>query len=144
MQEYIEFVQNNLMLSVAWAGIVVMLIVNIVKSKTAAYKEVTPAQVTHFINREEGVVVDIRNQDEFRQGHIAGALHVLPSDIKSGLVAALEKHKSNPIIVVCKSGTGAQESANALAKAGFEQVFLLKNGLISWQEAKLPLVRGKK
>ncbi|MCV6021323.1 rhodanese-like domain-containing protein, partial [Escherichia coli] len=38
----------------------------------------------------------------------------------------------------------AQESANLLVKAGFENVSLLKNGLIAWNEANLPLVRGKK
>lgn len=144
MQEYIDFIQNNLLMSAAWAGIVVMLIMNIVKSKTAGYKEVTPAQVTHFINREQGVVADIRTQDEFRAGHIAGAVHILPADIKSGTVPTLEKNKANPIIVVCKTGNTAQESANALVKAGFEQVYLLKGGLLSWEEAKMPLVRGKK
>jgi rhodanese-related sulfurtransferase len=144
MQEYIDFIQNNLLLSAAWAGILVMLIINIVKSKTAGFKEVTAAQVTHFINREEGVVADVRSQDEFRAGHIAGALHILPTDIKSGTVPALEKRKSNPIIVVCKSGTAAQESAGALVKAGFEQVYLLKGGLLAWEDAKMPLVRGKK
>jgi rhodanese-related sulfurtransferase len=46
--------------------------------------------------------------------------------------------------VVCKSGQTAVESANLLAKAGFEQVYLLKGGLLSWSEAKMPLIRGKK
>ncbi|WP_375751696.1 rhodanese-like domain-containing protein [Vibrio sp. HN007] len=144
MQEYIDFVQNNLLLSVLWIGIAAALIMNIVKAKTAGYTEITPAQLTHFINKEDGVVVDIRTKDEFKQGHIAGALHVLPSDIKSGSFGALEKHKANPIIVVCKTGTTAPESANLLAKAEFENVNVLKSGLIAWDEAKMPLVRGKK
>ncbi|MDG3084657.1 rhodanese-like domain-containing protein [Vibrio hannami] len=144
MQEYIDFVQNNMLLSVLWIGIVVALIMNIFKTSTAGYKTIMPAQLTHLINKEEGVVVDIRTRDEFKQGHIAGALHVLPADIKKGAFGALEKHKANPIIVVCKTGTTAQESANLLAKAEFENVNVLKNGLISWDEAKMPLVRGKK
>ena len=144
MQEYIEFFQNNMVLSLAWVGLVVAIVVSFVKSKTAAYKEASSAEVTHFINREDGVVVDIRKRDEFKQGHIAGSVHVLAADIKSGPVPALEKYKANPIIVVCPNGQVAQESANLLAKGGFEKVYVLKNGLNGWSEAKMPLVRGKK
>ncbi|GLO59671.1 rhodanese-like domain-containing protein [Vibrio sp. MACH09] len=144
MQEYIDFIQNNMILALVWAGLVVAIVMSFIKSATAAYKEVSPAELTQFINKDEGVVVDIRTKDEFKQGHITGSVHVLPSDIKSGSVPSLEKYKASPITVICKTGTTAQESANLLAKAGYEQVFVLKGGLVSWSEAKMPLIRGKK
>lgn len=144
MQEYIEFFQQNMILSLAWVGILVALIMSIVKSTTAAYKEITVAQTTYLMNRDNGVVVDIRSKEEFKKGHITDAVHILPSDIKAGNFASLENRKSDPIIVVCKTGQTAQESANLLAKAGFENVNLLKSGLVAWNEANLPLVRGKK
>ncbi|CAH8183080.1 MULTISPECIES: rhodanese-like domain-containing protein [Vibrio] len=144
MQEYIEFFQQNMILSLAWVGILVALIMSIVKSTTAAYKEITAAQTTYLMNRDNGVVVDIRSKEEFKKGHITDAVHILPSDIKAGNFASLENRKSDPIIVVCKTGQTAQESANLLAKAGFENVNLLKSGLVAWNEANLPLVRGKK
>ena len=144
MQEYIAFFQENMILSLVWVGLLGALIMSIVKSSTAAYKEITAAQTTHLMNRENGLVVDIRSKDEFRKGHITDSVHILPSDIKAGKFGSLENRKSDPIIVVCKTGQTAQESANLLAKAGFENVSLLKNGLIAWNEANLPLVRGKK
>lgn len=144
MQEYIEFFQQNLVLSVVWIGLLVAIVVTVFKSSTAAFKTITAAETTLLMNKENGVVVDIRSKDEFKAGHITDALHILPSEIKEGNMANLEKHKSDPIIVVCKTGQTARESANLLAKAGFEKVNLLKNGLISWNEANLPLVRGKK
>ncbi len=144
MQEYIDFFQQNMILSLVWVGLLVAFIMNLVKSATAAYKEINVNQLTHLMNRENGVVVDIRSKDEFKQGHITDAVHILPSDIKAGNFGSLENRKSDPIIVVCKTGQTAQESANLLAKAGFENVSLLKNGLIAWNEANLPLVRGKK
>ncbi|MDN3679429.1 rhodanese-like domain-containing protein [Vibrio tapetis] len=144
MQEYMDFISQNMIMVVVWAGLFVALIMNIVKAKTAGYKEVTPAEVTQFINRDEGVVIDIRSLDEYKQGHITGAVHILPSDIKNGSISSLEKYKSSPITVVCKTGQTAVASANELAKAGFENVHLLKNGLIAWNEANMPLVRGKK
>ncbi len=144
MQEYIEFFQQNMILSLVWVGLVIAVIMNIVKTKTAQYKEINPAQLTQMINRESGTVIDIRSKDEFKKGHITDAVHILPNDIKTGSFGSLESKKADPIIVVCKTGQTAIATANDLAKAGFEQVFVLKNGLISWNEANMPLVRGKK
>ncbi len=144
MQEYIQFFQQNMILSLVWVGLLIALIMNIVKTANAVYKEVDVNQLTHLINRENGVVVDIRTKDEYKKGHITDSVHVLPSDIKADNLGSLENHKSDPIIVVCKSGQTAQESANLLAKAGFTNVNLLKHGLMAWNDANLPLVRGKK
>ncbi|MGL6261239.1 rhodanese-like domain-containing protein [Vibrio sp. WXL103] len=144
MQEYLDFFQQNTIMSLVWVGLFIALIMNIFKSATAAYKEVTAANVTHMMNKEEGIVVDIRSKDEYKKGHITDSVHILPSEIKAGNLGSLENKKTNPIIVVCKTGQTAADSANELAKAGFEKVYLLKNGLIAWNEANLPLVRGKK
>ncbi|PMH42144.1 rhodanese-like domain-containing protein [Vibrio sp. 10N.286.49.B3] len=144
MQEYIEFFQQNMILGIVWIGLVVGVIMTTIKAATAAYKEITAAQTTQLMNRENGVVVDIRTKDEFQKGHITDALHILPSEIKEGNFGSLENHKADPIIVVCKTGQTAQDNANLLAKAGFENVNVLKSGLIGWSEAKMPLIRGKK
>lgn len=144
MQEYTDFIQNNMILALVWAGLVVAIVMSFIKSAQAAYKEISAAELTQFINKDEGVVIDIRTNDEFKQGHITSSVHVLPSDIKSGSLPSLEKYKASPITVICKTGTAAQENANLLAKAGFEQVYVLKGGLVSWSEAKMPLIRGKK
>ncbi|WP_299016988.1 rhodanese-like domain-containing protein [uncultured Photobacterium sp.] len=143
MQQYIDFVTSNAILSLVWVGLVVAIIASYVKQKTSGYSVVNPNEATSMVNRENGVFVDIRSRDEYRQGHIAGALHILPGQIKEQNFSELEKHKTAPIIVVCKTGQTAQESANLLHQAGFENVNLLKDGLISWNEANLPLVRSK-
>ncbi|HIF9374182.1 TPA: rhodanese-like domain-containing protein [Photobacterium damselae] len=143
MQQFMEFVSSHSMLSIVWIGLVVAIIASLVKQKTAGYQVVTANDATLLVNREEGVFVDIRSQEEFRKGHIAGSVHILPSQIKDQNFANLENYKDAPIVVVCKTGQTAQESANLLHKAGFTKVNLLKDGLISWNEANLPLVRGK-
>ena len=131
MQQYIDFVTSNPILSLAWVGLVVAIIASVVKQKTAGYTVVAPNEATVLVNREDGVFIDIRSRDEYRQGHISGALHILPSQIKEQNITDLEKYKSAPIIVVCKTGQTAQESANLLKKAGFENVNLLKEGLLN-------------
>lgn len=144
MQEYIEFFQQNMILCLVWGGLLVMLIMNIIKAKTAAYTEINTAMVTQLLNREDGIVVDIRSQDDFKKGHITDAVNILPSDIKEGNLSAIEKYKSTPVIVVCKTGQTAQDSGNLLAKAGFEKVFVLRSGIAAWNEASMPLIRSKK
>ena len=73
----------------------------------------------------------------------ASAMNVLPADIKANNVGELDKHKAKPVIVVDGNGLTAQESATALTNAGFEQVYVLKEGVAGWSGENLPLVRGK-
>lgn len=144
MHQYIEFLTSNPILSLAWIGIVIALISMMVKEKNAKYKTIGINEATALVNNEQGVFLDIRSRDEFRKGHIVGSVHILPSQIQRQNTPELEKHKAAPIIVVCKTGQTAQETANQLSKDGFTNVNVLKDGLIAWNEANLPLVASKK
>ncbi len=144
MQEYIQFFQEHTFLCLAWIAILAMLIFNFFKSATAKFKFVSVAELTNLVNKENGLVIDIRSKDDFAKGHITDSVHVLPSDIKSGNLTGVESHKVDPIIVVCRSGQTAQATANDLVTAGFANVNVLTNGITAWNEANLPLVRGKK
>jgi rhodanese-related sulfurtransferase len=55
----------------------------------------------------------------------------------------LDKAKTKPVIVVCATGTTSREPAENLYKTGFEQVYVLKEGISGWSGENLPLVRGK-
>ena len=144
MHQYIEFLTSNPVLSLAWIGIVIALISMMVKEKNAKYTTIGINEATALVNNEEGIFLDIRNRDEFRKGHIVGSVHILPSQIQRQNTPELEKHKAAPIIVVCKTGQVSQETANQLSKDGFTNVNVLKDGLIAWNEANLPLVASKK
>ncbi|MCG8708337.1 rhodanese-like domain-containing protein [Brenneria sp. 4F2] len=143
MQEIMPFISKHPILSVAWVALFVVVIVLTVKSKLSKVKEVVRSEAIHLINKEDAVIVDIRNRDDFRRGHIANAFNLLPNDIKSGGLGELEKHKAQPVIVVCANGMSSRDAANDLLKAGFERVLVLKDGLTGWSGENLPLVRGK-
>ncbi|MGX9418028.1 rhodanese-like domain-containing protein [Vibrio sp. RC27] len=144
MQEYTEFFQQNTILCVAWIAIFGAVIFTVYKSSTAKFKYVDVNELTQKVNKENGIVVDIRNKDEFSKGHITDSINVLPSEITSGNLGTLENHKADPIIVVCQNGHISPASANQLASAGFEQVSVLNLGIGAWKDGKLPLIRGKK
>ncbi len=103
MQEIMQFVGRHPILSIAWIALLVAVLVTTFKSLTSKVKVITRG-VTRLINKEDAVVVDLRQRDDFRKGHIAGSINLLPSEIKANNVGELEKHKDKPVIVVDGSG----------------------------------------
>ncbi|MEG3755446.1 rhodanese-like domain-containing protein [Psychromonas arctica] len=141
MQEYIDFISNNPMLSAAWVVIAVMLVHSLVKSKLSKINNVNPQQATLLINKQDAIVVDVRNADEFKKGHIVNAKNITVSQINEGKFAAIENNKQTPIIVVCATGTRSSGAGDKLAKAGFEQVNNLFSGMSGWTAANLPTTK---
>jgi len=141
MQEYIDFISNNPMLSAAWVVIAAMLIHSVVKNKLSKITNVNPQQATLLINKQDAIVVDVRNADEFKKGHIVNAKNITVSQINEGKFAAIENHKQSPIIVVCATGTRSSGAGDKLAKAGFEQVNNLFSGMSGWTAANLPTTK---
>ena len=52
---------------------------------------ITRGEATRLINKEDAVVVDLRQRDDFRKGHIAGAINLLPAEIKANNIGELEE-----------------------------------------------------
>jgi rhodanese-related sulfurtransferase len=56
-------------------------------------------------------------------------------------LSALEKHKSHPVIVNCRSGAQSSQACTRLRKHGFGEVYNLRGGILAWQSANLPVSR---
>ncbi|MEE2001932.1 rhodanese-like domain-containing protein [Alkalimonas sp. MEB108] len=143
MEQWIEFIGNNLILSLIWAALAFMLIFGMIKSRFSTIKLVSPTELTMLVNRQNATVVDIRPEADYKKGHITGAKHLPLNDIVQGQTKGLEKLKATPIIVVCQAGVSAQKAAAALAKQGCDPVTVLQGGMNSWLGASLPVVRTK-
>lgn len=143
MQEIMPFVSRHPILSLAWVVLLVLVIVLTFKSKFSKVKDVARTEAIRLINKEDAVVVDLRTREEYRRGHIASSINLLPNDIKNGSLGELEKHKAQPVIVVCANGMSSRQPAEQLFNAGFTRVAILKDGLAGWSGENLPLVRGK-
>ncbi len=143
MQDIMQFASNHAILGLAWIALLVLVIVTTVKGLFSNVKVIGRGEATRLINKEDAVVVDVRSRDDYRKGHISGSLNVVAADIKKGSIGELEKHKAQPIIVVCATGNSASESAAQLSAAGFTSVSVLKEGISGWSGENLPLVRGK-
>lgn len=139
MDQVIEFAGNNIVLAGVWVALVAMLIFSYVSSLTSSIKEVSTHDATLLINKEDAVVLDIRAQKEFKAGHILGARQIKPEALREKNFNTLENNKDKPIIVVCAMGNQARGTANAMSKAGFNRVSVLKGGMNAWQSASLPI-----
>ena len=139
----LAFAERNPMLSLALVGLTVAIIYTEIARLFRGYRTLRPAELTALINREDAVVVDLSASNDFEKGHIAGSKSVQPSqfDPESKLLAPA---KALPVVVVCRTGQASADAAKRLKKAGFSQVFGLDGGVQAWQQADLPLVKGRR
>ena len=99
---------------------------------------VSTTQATHLINREEALVVDVREPNEFAAGHLLGAKNV-PLARLDASGADLAKRKERPLIVYCDGGERSAKALAALKRQGFTRVANLSGGIVAWQQAGLPV-----
>ncbi|MFJ1975513.1 rhodanese-like domain-containing protein [Streptomyces sp. NPDC087903] len=99
---------------------------------------VTAAQARQRATDGDAVLLDVREQVEWKAGHAPGAVHVPLSRLVAGkaLPAAAE---GRPLVVICRSGHRSQQAAKLLNERGAEAVDV-KGGLNAWASAGLPVV----
>jgi rhodanese-related sulfurtransferase len=95
-------------------------------------------EAVQLINRRDALVLDVRDTGDFEAGHIVNARHI-PEAQLAERVKELDKYKSRPIVVSCRTGARAPVVTGMLRKRGFPEVFALRGGVSAWQQASLPL-----
>ena len=83
-------------------------------------------------------VVDVREDHEWRAGHIDGAVHI-PLGSLGSRAAALDP--ARPVVTVCRSGQRSLVAAQALKRAGFSDVANMQGGMLGWTRAGLAVKR---
>ncbi len=84
------------------------------------------------------VVVDVREPDEWAEGHIADAQH-----IPLGQLAARmdEIPRDRDVVLVCHSGQRSAVATAMLQRAGFTRASNLTGGMVAWEDHHLPVAR---
>lgn len=139
-QRLLEFFSNHPGLVMAFFVILGALIWTLFQGRSHGIKKVNPSDATRLINSEEAIVLDVRNDSEFRQGHILNSIHI-PQGYLNDQMQKIEKHRDRPIITACKTGNDAPRVGGMLAKRGFQKVYSLNGGIAAWEAANLPLVK---
>lgn len=131
-----EFIQQN----ITWVMLALisgsMLIFPMLRGGAAGGISVTEA--TMLLNREDAVVVDVRETNEWSAGHITNARHISLAQLDKRL-SEIDKFKERPVIVCCASGNRSSSACGTLRKAGFQRVYNLAGGIGAWTDAGLPV-----
>ncbi len=90
-------------------------------------------------DRQELAVLDVRQQAEWRAGHIRGATHIEAGRLPS---VALRFDFGQPIVVHCAVGDRSTVAISLLEQRGYHNLALLDGGLSRWEANGFPLVRG--
>jgi rhodanese-related sulfurtransferase len=136
------FFGNHALPCLAFLGVTIALVGNELSRFTRGYRAVSPAQLTALINRENALVVDLSAPADYEKGHVIGSRSVAISQFDPEN-KQLAKARELPVALVCRNGMTSATAAKRLSKAGFTQVYWLDGGIAAWQQADLPLARGR-
>lgn len=140
MEKLPEFIGNHPILITLFIAISLMLLWNLYGSVVSGIKQLSPAEVTRMMNHENAILLDVRSAGDFDNGHILNSTNVPEAELESRR-ERLEKYKKQVVITYCEHGNVSEKAARSLQASGFEQVYCLKGGLVSWRHANLPVTR---
>lgn len=138
MEQVLEFAANHALLAGGFVAVLLLLLWTEFTQRVQGFKTLSPAQAVAFINQEGAAVIDISASADFAKGHIIGATN-LPASRLAEPDKNLSKLLSKPLLVVCKSGQTAAQSAQRLLKHGAKDVAVLKGGMSQWVADQYPV-----
>lgn len=100
-------------------------------SAKAGYHRISQKEARQMMEKPGILVVDVREPEEYAQGHIPGA-HLLTLDrIDAKSAAAVIPDKETQTLVYCRSGHRSKMAAGMLAELGYTQIYEM-GGILSW------------
>lgn len=139
-QSYIHFIQQNLILSGVAAALLGAIVYTEIRRLTKRYQDINPTQAVQLMNREQAVLLDLRESTELESGTIRGSKH-LAASVLLKRIDELGNYKDKPVIAFCASGLRAPVACRQLTKHGFTKVHHLKGGLAAWEQANMPITK---
>jgi len=137
IDQLFEFAFNHYMLVSIF---VLLLIAFLINESRQGGATVSPADLVKLINREQAVVLDIRDKKDFKEGHIVDSVNI-PHATMDSRVQELEKFKERKLVIVCKMGQHSGAIGKKLKGVGFSEVQRLSGGIAEWRASSLPLVK---
>ena len=96
----------------------------------ASYHKISPEKAKYMMEHEVVQIVDVRHEEEYREGHIPGAVLVTNETIGDTLPEELPDKKA-VLLVYCRSGVRSKQASQKLVRLGYENVYDF-GGIINW------------
>lgn len=84
------------------------------------------------------MVLDVRREDEWDEGHIEGALHIYVGHLEERIN---EVPTNRPVAVICRVGNRASLGASILRRGGHREVYTVLGSMAAWKKAGYPIVK---
>ncbi|MDK0660950.1 rhodanese-like domain-containing protein [Clostridium perfringens] len=98
----------------------------------AVSKDISIDESKKLINDGEvTLILDVRNEDEFAEGHLKNAIQIPVKELKENL-SDIEKFKDELVLVYCRSGKRSAEAVDILKENGFRNLVHMKDGISKW------------
>ena len=137
MENFGEFVVNHWILWILFFGLLAVLVASTISSNIGGGTSINTAQAIQIVNQHKGVFVDTRDKAAFEKEHIADSINMPLSTFTAG--TASMKKTANPVILVPAMGQNTNVAIKQLQADGVSEIYILKGGLNTWKESKLPL-----
>src|SRR6202021_406085 len=115
---------------------------NILDEARSTVKQIGIDEARTMIDKPGTVLVDVRESDEWRQGHIPNAVAIPRGFLELRIEEKVPDHNA-PVILQCASGTRSLLAARALKELGYTNVYNLGGGFNSWKDRGLPWVADR-
>src|SRR3984893_8356994 len=110
---------------------------NILDEARKSIKQIDIEEARRMIEKPGTVLVDVREPDEWRQGHIPQAVAISRGFLELRVEEKIPDHKT-PVILQCASGTRSLLAARTLRELGYENVYNMTGGLRGWKDSGMP------
>jgi len=142
MEAFIDFLARHWVLSTVAVVLIILLISNELSRRMQKFNTLDPAEVARKAGRDGVALIDVREDNEWKAGHIKGARHIPLGKLESKL-GEIKSESPDEVVLYCRSGNRSATAANILVKGGFENVSHLGGGIIAWEGQNYPVAKGK-
>ena len=109
----------------------------------ATFERIHPIEVADLRKSKNIMLIDVRTPAEFAELHAEGARSI-PLDKLDPKALAVECRDGDCIYIICRSGGRGKQACEKLLAAGLDKVLNVEGGTLAWEQAGLPVVRGRK
>lgn len=135
MERGLEFLQNHPFLFAILGVLVVLFFV--LENRRSGHK-ISPQSLGVLIQRENALLVDLRDAKDFKVGHISGSRNIPYSQLKSHVEEL--RISDRPIVMICNLGQVAGTAVQMIAN---NKCYRLDGGISNWKAQGLPLVKAR-
>ena len=95
------------------------------------YQQITQEKAKRMMDTQEVIVLDVREQNEFDEGHIPGAVLLSVGSISADTAATVIPETDSVVLVYCRSGNRSKTASTVLAELGYSNIYEF-GGINTW------------